>query len=113
MGWHRPFLCSCKQDTDGEEADRASLKMFSAGVKGRSVEISWQANHAKGDCEMSKLGIAIHGAGWVAGEHIRSYQKNPHTQVVAIGSRRQESAQARADEASLSDAALYTDFDAL
>ena len=62
---------------------------------------------------MQTLGVAIHGAGWVAGEHIRSYQKNPHTQIVAICSRTREAAQARADEAGLSDVAIYTDYEAL
>lgn len=62
---------------------------------------------------MSTLGVAIHGAGWVAGEHIRSYQKNPHTDVVAISSRTRASAEARAREAGLSEAAIYTDLDAL
>jgi predicted dehydrogenase len=59
---------------------------------------------------METLGVAIHGAGWVAGEHIRSYQKNPHTQVVAISSRTRESAEARAREAGLSDVLITTDF---
>lgn len=62
---------------------------------------------------MKALGVAVQGAGWVSGEHIRSYQKNPHTEVVAIGSRTRESAEARAREAGLQDAAIYTDFDAL
>src|ERR1044071_697368 len=62
---------------------------------------------------MKTLGVAIHGAGWVAGEHIRSYQKNPHTRVVAICSRRRESAQEKADEAGLNDVAIYTDYNAL
>jgi predicted dehydrogenase len=62
---------------------------------------------------MKTLGVAVHGAGWVAGEHIRSYQKNPHTEVVAIGSRTLHSAEARAKEAGLTEANLYTDFEAL
>ncbi|HLK59725.1 MAG TPA: Gfo/Idh/MocA family oxidoreductase [Chthonomonadaceae bacterium] len=62
---------------------------------------------------MKTLRVAVHGAGWVAGEHIRSYQKNPHARVTAICSRRRESAQTRADEAGLSDVAIYTDYHAL
>ena len=32
-----------------------------------------------------KLGVAIHGAGWVAGAHVLSWMKNPHVEVVSIG----------------------------
>ena len=32
-----------------------------------------------------KLGVAIHGAGWVASAHVRSWMKNQHVQVVSIG----------------------------
>lgn len=62
---------------------------------------------------MKKLGVAIQGAGWVAGEHIRSYQKNANVEVVAICSRTKESAERRAREAQLLDVAIYTDYDAL
>jgi len=31
-----------------------------------------------------KLGVAIHGAGWVAGAHVLSWKKNPHVQVVSV-----------------------------
>ncbi len=33
---------------------------------------------------MGKLGVAIAGTGWVAGEHVRAFQTDPHTEVVAI-----------------------------
>src|SRR5437870_9635278 len=59
---------------------------------------------------MEQIGVAIHGAGWVSGEHIKAYQRNPHTRVVAISSRKRESAEARAREAGLSDARIYTDY---
>lgn len=62
---------------------------------------------------MSTIGVAIHGAGWVSGEHIKSYQKNPHTNVVGISSRRRESAEARAKEAGLTDARIYAGYDEL
>lgn len=32
-----------------------------------------------------KLGVAIHGAGWVASAHVLSWVKNPHVEVVSIG----------------------------
>lgn len=59
---------------------------------------------------MSTIGVAIQGAGWVAGEHIKSYQKNPHTQVVAICSRTREGAEAKARAAGLTDAKIYTSY---
>jgi predicted dehydrogenase len=58
-----------------------------------------------------KLGVLVHGAGWVSGPHIKAFMHNPHTKVVAISSRKRASAQARADEAGLKDAKVYDDFD--
>jgi len=57
------------------------------------------------------LGVLIHGAGWVSGEHIKAFQNNPHTYIAAISSRRLESAQQRAEEAGLKDVRLYTDYE--
>ena len=31
-----------------------------------------------------KLGVAIHGAGWVAGAHAEGWNKNPHVEIVSI-----------------------------
>ena len=31
-----------------------------------------------------KLGVAIHGAGWVAGAHAVSWNKNPHVEIVSV-----------------------------
>ncbi len=59
-----------------------------------------------------KLGAAIFGAGWVSGEHIRAYAKNPHTQVVAVGSRRLDTARARAKDFGL-DCPCYDDYNKL
>ena len=58
-----------------------------------------------------QLGVLVHGAGWVSGEHIRAYQNNPHARVVAISSRRMESARSRAEAAGLKDVGLYTDYE--
>lgn len=60
---------------------------------------------------MTQLGVAIQGAGWVSGEHIRAYHNNPNTNVVAICSRRIEAAEQRAMEAGLTDVAIYTDYE--
>lgn len=47
---------------------------------------------------MTKLGVGIVGAGWVAGEHIRAFQTNPHTEIVAICSRTESHAKTKAVE---------------
>ena len=59
------------------------------------------------------LGAAIFGAGWVAGEHARAYQTCERTQLVAVGSRREESARNCATYADAPDAFITTDFDEL
>ncbi len=33
-----------------------------------------------------KLGVLIHGAGWVSGQHLSAFRNNPHTEVVAVSS---------------------------
>ncbi|NOX56500.1 MAG: Gfo/Idh/MocA family oxidoreductase [Planctomycetes bacterium] len=48
-----------------------------------------------------KLGVAIHGAGQVAYAHAASWQKNPHTKIVWVTSRRKESAQRLVDQLGL------------
>ncbi len=58
-----------------------------------------------------KLGVLVHGAGWVSTQHIAAYNNNPHTEVVAISSRKLASAQARADEAELEGIGLYDDYE--
>lgn len=58
-----------------------------------------------------KLGVLVHGAGWVAGEHIRAFTANPNTNVVAISSRKIASCERKAVEAGLTDVAFYTDYD--
>lgn len=46
----------------------------------------------------AEIGVGVQGAGWVSTEHIRAYQNNPHTRVVAIGSRTREGAQRKAEQ---------------
>jgi len=58
-----------------------------------------------------KLSVLVHGAGWVSTQHIKAFQTNPHTKVVAISSRRLESCQLRAEEAGLKDIGLYTNYE--
>jgi len=57
-----------------------------------------------------KLGVLIHGAGWVSTQHIKAFQTNPNTEVVAISSRRWESCKERAEEAGLENILLTTNF---
>ncbi len=57
-----------------------------------------------------KYGVLVHGAGWVSGQHVAAFTRNPHTEVVAISSRKRTSAQARADEAGLTGIGIYDDF---
>src|SRR5215218_4921506 len=59
------------------------------------------------------LGAAIFGAGWVAGEHAKAYQTCPRTRLVAVGSRKLESAKKCAEYAGAREAFVTTDFDAL
>lgn len=55
---------------------------------------------------MGAYKVGIIGCGWVAGEHISAYQKNPHTEVVALSSRTKAGAEAKARECGI-DAACY------
>jgi len=48
-----------------------------------------------------RLGVLVHGAGWVSTQHTEAFGRNPHTEVVAISSRKIESARRRAAEAGL------------
>jgi predicted dehydrogenase len=59
------------------------------------------------------LGAAIFGAGWVAGEHAKAYEAGKRTRVVAVGSRKLESARKCADYAGVPDAFVTTDFEEL
>ncbi len=59
---------------------------------------------------MSTLGVGIVGTGWVSGEHIRAFQTNPHTEILALCSRSEERARAKAGEWDL-DCALYTNYE--
>ncbi len=59
------------------------------------------------------LGAAIFGAGWVAGEHAKAYQQCARTRLVAVGSRKEESAQRCAEYGGAPDAFITTDFEAL
>src|SRR5687767_13895460 len=44
------------------------------------------------------LGVAIHGAGWVAAEYLKAFSRHPDVRVRVVSSRREESARARLAE---------------
>ena len=56
------------------------------------------------------MGVGLIGPGWVASEHIRAFNKNPHTRMVAVCSRDLGRAQGAIDEFDL-DAKPYTDYE--
>jgi predicted dehydrogenase len=60
-----------------------------------------------------KIGVGIHGAGWVADEHLNAYMANPHCEVVAVCSRKEESARRAAEQCGAANATIYTDYEQL
>ena len=58
-----------------------------------------------------QLGVLVHGAGWVSGEHVKAYQNNPHTRVVAVSDLTLEIVKRRAKESGLKNIGMYTDLD--
>ena len=58
-----------------------------------------------------KLGVLVHGAGWVSTQHIMAFTNNPNTDVVAVSSRKLSSAQTHAEEAGLENIGLYDDYE--
>jgi predicted dehydrogenase len=48
-----------------------------------------------------QLGVGVIGLGWVAGEHVKAYQHEPRTKVVAVAGRDPAKTRARADELGL------------
>ena len=59
------------------------------------------------------LGVGIIGLGWVAGEHIKAYQANPHCEVVALASRSRERAEEIRTQYAVPDANVYQDWQQL
>ena len=57
-----------------------------------------------------EMGVGLIGPGWVANEHIRAFNNNPHTRMVAVCSRDLGRAQGAIDEFDL-DAKPYTDYE--
>jgi len=55
------------------------------------------------------FGVLIHGAGWVASQHIAAFAAHPSARVVAVSSRTIDGARRRIAESGLSDVASYDD----
>ncbi len=62
--------------------------------------------------EDAKLGVAIHGAGWVASAHAASWLKNPHARIVSISDPHLERARDLASRLSIT-CRLGTDYQAV
>jgi predicted dehydrogenase len=60
-----------------------------------------------------KIGAAVLGMGDVSGEHIKAFQRNPHTEVRALLSRDRARAEAKAAQYCLTDCRAYTSLDEL
>lgn len=56
------------------------------------------------------LGVAIHGAGWVAGEYLKAFSRHPGVRVRVVSSRREESVRARLAETNVQ-ADVETDYE--
>lgn len=61
---------------------------------------------------MADYGVGIVGTGWVAGEHIKAFNANPRTEVVALCGRNEARTKAKALEAGVR-CKICTDFDQL
>jgi predicted dehydrogenase len=62
---------------------------------------------------MKTFGVGIVGTGWVSGEYIKAFQRNPHCEVRGICSRRTETAAAKVREHALGDCGAFDDLDEL
>ena len=51
-----------------------------------------------------KYGVLVHGAGWVATQHVQAFLNNPYAEVVAISSQHMNNARRLADEYGLENA---------
>lgn len=57
------------------------------------------------------FGILVHGAGWVATQHIAAYRNNKAARIVAICDRSPDIARRRAEEQGLRDVEVFDDLD--
>ena len=60
-----------------------------------------------------KLGVGVIGLGWVAGEHLNAWAKNPNVEVVALSSASRANAEAARDRHAMPGARVYTEWEEL
>ena len=58
-----------------------------------------------------EFGVAVLGTGWVAGEHIKAFARNPHARVMALLSRDHDRAETKAREHGLTGCRACTSLD--
>ena len=58
------------------------------------------------------LGVGLVGTGWVAGQHVEAFEKNPFTRVVALCSSSREGAEAKRQIWDL-DSKVYRDYESM
>ena len=58
-----------------------------------------------------RYGVGVAGISWVSGEHIKAFEKNPHTRVVALQSASLDNAMASRERFGLREAQVYTDYE--
>ena len=61
--------------------------------------------------KLKNLGAGIIGTGWVSGEYLKAFERNPHTEVVAICSREKVRAQEKAKEYQIKNCTAYDQLD--
>lgn len=59
---------------------------------------------------MAQMGVGIVGTGWVSGEHIRAFEVNANTKVVALCGRTKDAAKAKAAECGI-DCEVFDDYE--
>lgn len=55
-----------------------------SGAKRRVRRVAERSRAKEKTVRDGKLGVAVHGAGWVAGAHVTSWQKAPDVEIVSI-----------------------------
>ena len=70
-----------------------------------------KAHKKEFDMRNGKYGCALWGCGWVASGHIAAYLQNKDCELIGLGSRRTESAQAKIAEFNLNNVKLYNSFE--
>ncbi len=58
-----------------------------------------------------RFGVGVAGISWVSHEHIKAFEKNPYTHVVALQSASLDNARAARERHGLADAEVYTDYE--